>query len=1688
VRRVLLTACLLVLAASFVSGQVPNLSDTTSTPIPGAGHNYLHMLTETVDPSNGSVSVRIQLPVPKGRGVTLPMVLAYDSNGAHFIINKAPGSLGWGESEAITGFGAWSYGVPTLSVGSTTVTLNDGQNTQCEVAIDYMYQDPTGARYPLNLSITGFSGRHTSDSCSNNFSQFTLGGSGPVLASTTALGNGASFYLEPVKVADPDGGVVSFPGQISTGTLAASSVEDRNGNVVSITGASGAISYSDTLGRTAVSISAVNSSEDNITISGLSPYHVYWNNSVPFAFGVNMTQESMDGCSQSGANGNDRDISSITLPNGKSYTFTYDGTYGLLQKITYPTGGYVRYVWGVNSQAEYGEWDTQTQYNSLCAYIYDDIVVTDRYVSFDGSAEVLHQHFSYSTNWTNKAQGTWSAKTTTLTTYDLLRGGSFQTVYTYAPQYIVPQPNTDFAITNYVPEESQIQYYGWSGTLLRTVVKGWYDQYRLECELNSPGSGLVSGSFYNYAAGDQVKDKRDYDYGQITSLSACANGAPMPSVTPRREVTTAYRSFTATPIFPSEPSIFDRPSQIVTYGGGSRVAETDYSYNPSVSSAGITIGRDGTYNGNSSLPRGNIASKTEWLNTGGTSPVTSYSYDDTGQMRSMIDPCGNTACSDMSGSNHTTSYSYADNFASGTPPGQTNAYLTQITYPNTGAAHQEHFAYNYADGQLAWSKDQNQEETSYFYNDSLDRLTETDYPDGGSTCFAYNDFLPSVETTQAIAAGSTCTSGTRWQSTSIMDGVGHIVRTELTSDPEGTDYTDTTYDGDGLVWKQSNPYRSTSDPSYGFTTDSYDALGRITSVQYADSNTETTSYSANCSTVTDPALKPRKRCSDGLGRLGEVYEDPNGLNYLTTYAYDALDNLTTVAQGSSQTRTFGYDSLSRQTSTANPESGTKTYTYDANGNMSTRTAPLENHTTGTVTTTYQYDALNRVLSKSYSDGTPTAGFGYDQTTVHPSNGWTPPGGLQNTVGRLSSTNTGVNGLTATATVYNYDAMGRVANYWQCTPYNCANPNANPLMWAMSYTYDLAGDVTSWTHPAGFTITNVIDGAQHVTQIECAANCPSNSPSNLAKNVTYTAWGAVATLQNGKEPSGCTLGQNCPEETYVYNNRLQPVMIELGTGSNASADYCLVYNYYPSDGTPTACGTPAQGSEDNGNVKGYLYQDNVNPSLGHSAVFDYDAVNRLTLAVADPLQQGGASYSYTFAYSGDGSSGQYGNMSCTPNAGQCATDLTYSASTNRITSSGYAYDAAGNLTQGVTGTGSHTYRRDAEGRLVSVDGGATQWLVYNALGQQVEWGPTPQYELLFDAAGQWEGRWVDPWNAFDVSGVFYLGGRQFGLYYNAPGSPLNGAWFDHVNALGSAAMGTKWDGSQLDDVVFNPWGEIWQYTALDDYHFAGFQFENFITDLDPTLYRSYEPLEGRWLTPDPDNAGADPADPQTWNAYAYAGNNPTTFTDPSGEDYKACIDNGSGGQSCFYDPSDYNFQQAVQQAGATLQNGQILENVDGQQVQIGTYQQFVGPGEEGGGLQDQTANLLVVAGLAEAGVRGVMALGEEGLSAIGRLLGSESGENAGVVIGKMPDLVEPGALSPGERTLDLPDLQDPQANWVQNSSKLRKAIAEGRPIRDLTAQKYGGLKQFNTGFLRAERNILENHGWTYSNGYWYPPGR
>jgi hypothetical protein len=155
--------------------QLPIVTNTTSTPIPGAGHDYLNGPTETVNPANGSLSIRVPVILPPGRGFTLPFSFAYDSNGVNYL-GYSPGQ-GYGVDYWLTPSpttltnpwteGGWSDTVPMVSktLLAWTATLpppGDAapsanpliSSAPCSALIDFVFQDASGNATILALPIT----------------------------------------------------------------------------------------------------------------------------------------------------------------------------------------------------------------------------------------------------------------------------------------------------------------------------------------------------------------------------------------------------------------------------------------------------------------------------------------------------------------------------------------------------------------------------------------------------------------------------------------------------------------------------------------------------------------------------------------------------------------------------------------------------------------------------------------------------------------------------------------------------------------------------------------------------------------------------------------------------------------------------------------------------------------------------------------------------------------------------------------------------------------------------------------------------------------------------------------------------------------------------------------------------------------------------------------------------------------------------------------------------------------------------------------------------------------------------------------------------------------------------------------------------------------------------------------------
>ena len=656
-----------------------------------------------------------------------------------------------------------------------------------------------------------------------------------------------------------------------------------------------------------------------------------------------------------------------------------------------------------------------------CIVTHDTPAVTKRVVMFDGHTPALEQDFTYTTAWGTSEPYGWTGKTTTVVTKDFVRNTSFTTTYAYSPLTVNEALDQAPAnVLSQVPVEQTIKYYATTNTgvsPLKTTTKNWktsgyYGNTPLiGCEMQTLDNGTtIGGTFYSYGNMGVLTEKKDYDFGQLGTTSYCStNEIPPTTPAPIRDVVINYQTFSDTPIFPYGASIFDRPSSIVTSGNGNPEAETDYLYDQTLTSAVSPLpNRHDEYCYAPSptspcpilttIPRGNATKMTKQCFPSCANQVSTYTYDETGQVLSATDPKGNI-----------TTYSFLDSNSTcggAAPSGSTNAYVTQITHPPTnGIAHQLNFCYGYDDGLLRSSEDENNQVTSYTYGgpgdtlDRLDRLTAINYPDGGQTSYSYSD----VQYTPSITATKLATPSPSVTNVTIMDGIGHTTQAQLTTDGAATDSTKTTYDGLGRKYTATNPYRGTGDPTYGITTYTYDALGLTTLVQNPDGSTVQTGYSGPALEVTDEGngTKSVQRISqtDYLGRLSSVCEVssvtlPNGTGsapvncgpnfngvptgFLTTYSFDALGKLHGVTQGSLAPRTFQYNSLSQLTSSTNPEANTAltggavvptTYTYDLNGNLVNKTEPAQNQqSTATVTLTYCYDALNRMTMKGYTFG------------------------------------------------------------------------------------------------------------------------------------------------------------------------------------------------------------------------------------------------------------------------------------------------------------------------------------------------------------------------------------------------------------------------------------------------------------------------------------------------------------------------------------------------------------------------------------------------------------------------------------------------------------------------------------------------------------------------------------------------
>lgn len=843
-----------------------------------------------------------------------------------------------------------------------------------------------------------------------------------------------------------------------------------------------------------------------------------------------------------------------------------------------------------------------------------------------------------------------------------------------------------------------------------------------------------------------------------------------------RKTTVAYNA--------SLGNIVNRPATVTVFdGSNNQVGQTTYTYNSLGNQTGISRA----------------------VNTSST-VQSSATFNSNGTLSTSADFNGNQ-----------TSYTYGSGSCNG-------AFPTSVSEPD-GLSRS--MTWNCNGGVMTSSTDENNQTTSFGYADAQYwRLTSVNYPDSGQTSYSYNSATAPWNITQSTKITSTQTLSVN----TIYDSLGRVLQRQVTSDPAGTDTVVTTYDGNGLVASVSNPYRRTSDPTYGITQYSYDALGRMTKQTQPDGSAVQWSYSANCMTQTDEAGKISKICDDGLGRTSVAYEpdSSNGLNWETDYSHDVLNNLTGVTQkgGSSnssqwRTRSFAYDGLSRLTQSVTPEAGTTIYAYTTtagflcSGNPSLQCSRTDARG---IITTFTYDVLNRLTGKTYSDSTPTVTYSYDQTSFD---------GLTITHGKGRRT-----GMTdgSGETAWSYDAVGRIVTHQQTIA---------GFTKSIVSSYNLDGSIASITYPSGRTYTYGYDGAQHPTSLVDSANNIS-----FVSNTQYNAPGLLTSAVHGAVP-----GWNAITETNSYNNRLQPTQLEAVSPVPLTL-LNLSFSY-------------SQAGGNNGNV----VQIANNRDSTRSVNYTYDQLSRLSSAQTYQATTWGNSYAYD----------PWGNLLQMTVTQGTAQNLSVSVnSKNQVTSPAFTYDAGGDVTWDTV----NAMKYDAEGRMNPVTGTV---YTYDGNDRRVEKSSGTVYWV------DDEGR---PVSVGTTSGSItrdyvFFGGKRIALVSLSSGNPYY-YLSDQINSTAVIASG---DGKTIQwEADYFPFGSVRKtYTnnLENDYLFTGDQYD-YETGYNYAVARYLSGQFGRFLRPDPSDGSMEIADPQSMNRYAYVRNNPVNLSDPFG------LDDGGGG--------------------------------------------------------------------------------------------------------------------------------------------------------------------------------------------------
>lgn len=1192
----------------------------------------------------GNLNVHIDVPVlnKPGRGTNFAYDLSYDSSVWYPVVSGSTTSwqpvLNWGwrgVTEVATGY---------ISVNETsTICYSSGHIPSGfkEVFSNWTYHDTFGVQHV-------FPGT----------SQYEGGTCGSTIINMNAIATDASGFTLQTTNGSSNVGIISTGGKLISppyeATAGAATATDRNGNQINVNGSG---QFFDTLSSSVpvLTVAGSGTSTSPMTFtytapSASAPYTMNFTNyTVATNFGISGITEYMSAAAVPL-------VTSIALPDGSQYTFSYEKTPGTctpwsgstkcvtsrIASVTFPTGGTISYTYsGVNNG------------------IFSDGSTSG--IERQTPDTISPAYWNYS-----RVQGTGALSTTTIT--DPLAAAD-QTVIQFQGIY-----------------ETERQIYQGSvsaSNLLQTITTCY--NAATNCTGTAITLPITQRNITILLSGGQQSEHDDFwnAYGAPTETDNYDYGTPPHGPLLKKVLATYATTLGNITAF--------RQSVITEDGGLHPASQVTYNYDETTPTA-----TSGTPQHVSvPAPWGNLTS-TYTYTSASTYLTKSSTYYDTGNPNTVTDVNGGV-----------TTYNYASGAAS-----CYNSFPTSINEPITGLSASA--TWNCTGGVQLTSVDENSQPTTTTYTDPYFwRPASVTDPTTAVRIFCYGLLSGSTCTINPNQVENTLTfnSGSSAADNLVtMDGLGraHVQQTRQGPGLSNFDTVETDYDAVGRVSRVTLPYsgmEGQTNSTVAATTTSYDAMNRPLVISDGGGGS-TIFFYGNAGSQNNDVLvtrspaptwdsentKRRQFEYDALRRLTSVCEVTTGTvawpggtcsqnavqtGYWTQYSYRATGQLVTIKQNaqaaasSQQSRAFLYDWIGRLTAETVPElgvsgNGTASYTYDTDTTCGSHYAGdlLKTVDAAGNVICSSFDLLHRKLSNTYPSGvystvTPSKYFIYDTGSVNGVPMVNPKARLVEAYTCFAPCSTKLTDIG-----FSYTVRGEVSDVYESTP------NSDGFYYHTGQTYWANATLEQLTGNLGLpTITYSPDGEGRYSTVSASS------------------------------------GQSPVVTGTTYNNASLPTAINLGSGSGDVDSF--QYDPYTNRMTQyqfTVNGTSLTatlGWNANATVETQDIVDGFNSTDTQNCSYGYDDLTRLASANC------GSAASQTFTYDPFGNVNKSGSpYSFTP---------TYSATTNHITTDNY--DGNGNVTTDSAHT--YSWDADGHAITVDSGLSDAVSLTYDALGRMVE---------------------------------------------------------------------------------------------------------------------------------------------------------------------------------------------------------------------------------------------------------------------------------------------------------------------------------------------------------------------------------